>query len=187
MDRRQIPNCLLCCRLKELGNPSPTRIFVFNGDYVDRGSWGVELLALLCCLKCALPCCVYLLRGNHESSTCTKYYGYSQEIRAKYEKQQAKVGYSGVMFSLRSSCSPTFRDAHCWQEVYAASKKLFSVMPLAALIQRNTLVMHGGPCRGFQNTLYGCSISGTALGLHYVQDTSGVLDECLLDLSGSVR
>ncbi|GLC44111.1 hypothetical protein PLESTB_000927800 [Pleodorina starrii] len=104
--------------INELGYPSPTRIFVFNGDYVDRGSWGVELITLLCCLKCAAPKHVYLLRGNHESSTCTKYYGYSQEIRAKYEKQA--------------------------KDVYSASKKLFSVMPLAALIQKNTLVMHGG-------------------------------------------
>ncbi|GIL70676.1 hypothetical protein Vretifemale_1400 [Volvox reticuliferus] len=104
--------------LTQIGYPSPTRILVFNGDYVDRGSWGVELLALLCCLKCAAPKSVYLLRGNHESSSCTKWYGYSQEIRAKYEKQS--------------------------KDIYSASKKLFSVMPLAALIQRNTLVMHGG-------------------------------------------
>ncbi|EFJ50937.1 hypothetical protein VOLCADRAFT_103728 [Volvox carteri f. nagariensis] len=104
--------------LKEIGYPSPTRVLVFNGDYVDRGSWGVELLTLLCCLKCAAPNSVYLLRGNHESSSCTKWYGYSQEVRAKYDKQS--------------------------KEVYSASKKLFSVMPLAALVQRNTLVMHGG-------------------------------------------
>jgi hypothetical protein len=46
------------------------------GDFVDRGAWGVETLAVLLAWKIALPRHVYLLRGNHESSYCTKYYGF---------------------------------------------------------------------------------------------------------------
>jgi len=56
-------------RLLELaGCPSPERLFVWNGDYVDRGAWGVETLTLLLAWKVALPHCVTLLRGNHETS-----------------------------------------------------------------------------------------------------------------------
>jgi serine/threonine-protein phosphatase 5 len=38
-------------------------VFIFNGDYVDRGAWGVETLLLLAAWKWALPHNVYLLRG----------------------------------------------------------------------------------------------------------------------------
>ena len=34
---------------------------------------------------------VYLLRGNHESTTCTMFYGFKAELQAKYLKQ-FKVG-----------------------------------------------------------------------------------------------
>jgi hypothetical protein len=36
------------------------------GDFVDRGAWGVETLALLLAWKWLLPSNVYLIRGNHE-------------------------------------------------------------------------------------------------------------------------
>ncbi len=54
------------------GWPSEDQLFVWNGDFVDRGAWGVELLAVLAAWKLALPASVFLLRGNHESITCTK-------------------------------------------------------------------------------------------------------------------
>ena len=54
------------------------------GDFVDRGSWGTELLAVLAAWKLALPSAVLLLRGNHESTTCTKMYGFHAELRGKY-------------------------------------------------------------------------------------------------------
>jgi hypothetical protein len=45
------------------------------GDFVDRGSWGLETLILLLVYKWLFPNNVYLIRGNHESSYCTSYYG----------------------------------------------------------------------------------------------------------------
>ncbi len=45
------------------------------GDFVDRGSWGVETLMLLVVYKWLYPNNVFLIRGNHETSYCTSVYG----------------------------------------------------------------------------------------------------------------
>eukprot|EP00878_Enallax_costatus_P027894 GHUV01030082.1.p1 GENE.GHUV01030082.1~~GHUV01030082.1.p1 ORF type:complete len:219 (+),score=48.89 GHUV01030082.1:270-926(+) len=75
------------CKLWELyGHPSSERIYIFNGDYVDRGAWGVETLTLMLAWKWLLPKNVYLIRGNHETSYCTKVYGFGGELKAKYGK-----------------------------------------------------------------------------------------------------
>lgn len=37
--------------LKDAGYPGEDRIFVFNGDYVDRGAWGLETFLLLLAWK----------------------------------------------------------------------------------------------------------------------------------------
>ena len=54
------------------------------GDFVDRGAWGLETLAVLAAWKLAAPGAVTLLRGNHESATCTAMYGFRAELVAKY-------------------------------------------------------------------------------------------------------
>jgi serine/threonine-protein phosphatase 5 len=109
----------VCRMLEVVGSPSPTNLLVFNGDFVDRGAWGLETLVLLTAWKLTLPAAVHLLRGNHESATCTLMYGFKGELVAKYGK----------------------RD---WRPVYAACKRLFSSLPLAARIAEATLVLHGG-------------------------------------------
>lgn len=60
------------------------------GDFVDRGAWGVEILAMLMAYKWMLPRNVFLLRGNHESNIITQVYGFAAELKAKYGKS-AKV------------------------------------------------------------------------------------------------
>ena len=109
----------VCHLLEKNGNPSKDRIYVFNGDFVDRGAWGIETLILLCCWKLALPSHFYMLRGNHETATCALMYGFKGEITAKYGKKE-------------------------WRPVFAACKKLFAALPLAARIASHTLVLHGG-------------------------------------------
>eukprot|EP00210_Caulerpa_lentillifera_P006344 g6060.t1 len=101
------------------GVPSNQSTFILNGDFVDRGAWGLETLILFLCWKLILPQSVYLLRGNHESQSLTELYGYKTEVQAKYDKVKSK-------------------------SIYSISKKLFAVLPLAAVIQQNTLVLHGG-------------------------------------------
>jgi len=66
------------------GLPAPDNVYVFAGDYVDRGNWGVEVLLALFALKAWRPASVHLLRGNHETSGCVARYGFGVEAARKY-------------------------------------------------------------------------------------------------------
>jgi len=57
---------------------------VFNGDFVDRGRHGVEVLYTLLRLKLANWNCVFLLRGNHEGYDVSSEYGFAEEVGSKY-------------------------------------------------------------------------------------------------------
>nr|XP_025696385.1 serine/threonine-protein phosphatase 7 isoform X2 [Arachis hypogaea] len=104
--------------LKDAGYPSDDRIFVFNGDYVDRGAWGLETFVLLLAWKVFMPHNVYLLRGNHESKYCTSVYGYEKEVMAKY-------GDKG-------------------KHVYRKCLGCFEGLPLASIVAGCVFTAHGG-------------------------------------------
>ena len=78
------------------GCPSEGQYFIFNGDFVDRGAWGIETLLLLLAWKLALPHRAFLLRGNHECTTCTIMYGFQKELVAKYGKSHWRVSGAAV-------------------------------------------------------------------------------------------
>lgn len=59
--------------------------YLFLGDYVDRGIFGVEVLISLFCLKINCPNQVFMLRGNHETRTMSSSYGFMQECLEKYD------------------------------------------------------------------------------------------------------
>ncbi|CAM0147085.1 unnamed protein product [Urochloa decumbens] len=108
--------------LRDAGFPSEERVFVFNGDYVDRGAWGLETLLLLLAWKVLHPNCVFLLRGNHESKYCTSVYGFEQEVMTKYKDQGPPV--------------------------YRKFLRCFEDLPLATIIAGCVYTAHGGIFRG---------------------------------------
>ncbi|GMH24526.1 hypothetical protein Nepgr_026369 [Nepenthes gracilis] len=112
--------------LRDAGFPSENRFFVFNGDYVDRGAWGLETFLLLLAWKIFLPCRVYLLRGNHESKYCTSVYGFEKEVMTKF-------GDHG-------------------KHVYRKCLGCFEGLPLASIIARHVYTAHGGLFRSVAAT-----------------------------------
>ncbi|KAL1923412.1 uncharacterized protein VTP21DRAFT_8392 [Calcarisporiella thermophila] len=97
------------------GRPSPTNMYLFNGDFVDRGSFSVEIALTLFAYKCLYPESVFIARGNHESDDMNKVYGFEGEVKAKF---------SDTMYKLFT--------------------QTFTCLPLAHLISDKIFVVHGG-------------------------------------------
>ncbi|KAF7129136.1 hypothetical protein RHSIM_Rhsim10G0191000 [Rhododendron simsii] len=112
--------------LRDAGFMADNRVFVFNGDYVDRGAWGLETFLLLLAWKVSMPHKVYLLRGNHESKYCTSVYGFEKEVLTKY-------GDKG-------------------KHVYRKCLGCFEGLPLASIIAGRVYTAHGGLFRSVATT-----------------------------------
>ena len=98
----------------EHGRP-PQERFLFLGDYVDRGKFGVECLTTLLWFKMNYPDKIYLLRGNHETPALCHQYGFFDECKRRY--------------------SP---------KLFKAFTTVFSVLPPVARVAERALCMHGG-------------------------------------------
>ncbi|XP_061989987.1 serine/threonine-protein phosphatase 7-like, partial [Rosa rugosa] len=118
--------------LKDGGYPSENRVFVFNGDYVDRGAWGLKTFLILLAWKVLMPKSVYLLRGNHESKYCTSVYGFEKEVLVKYRDDDGKdkVG----------------------KHVYRKCLGCFEGLPIASIINGHVYTAHGGLFRSIAVT-----------------------------------
>ena len=101
--------------LDKTGLPTPGRKLVFNGDFVDRGSFSCEVVILLFAMKVVYPDFVFMNRGNHETSNMNRVYGFMGEAKAKYGD---------------TSCD-LFREVFNW-------------LPLAHVIGKKVFVTHGG-------------------------------------------
>jgi len=94
-------------------------LFVFLGDYVDRGNNSLEIIVDLLELKRADPSKFILLRGNHETKEINEYYGFLWELQRKI---------------------PT--NYHI---LYEKFNEVFSQMPIAVTINDNQIIgIHGG-------------------------------------------
>ncbi|KAL0215693.1 hypothetical protein P9112_007877 [Eukaryota sp. TZLM1-RC] len=97
------------------GEPPDTN-FLFLGDFVDRGPHGVELICLLLCYKLLHPQRIVLLRGNHETRTVTRTYGFYTECLSKFGK-------------------PT---------VWNSLMSVFDALPPSAVVANTMFAVHGG-------------------------------------------
>eukprot|EP00287_Rhodomonas_sp_CCMP768_P005404 CAMPEP_0196724084 /NCGR_PEP_ID=MMETSP1091-20130531/6096_1 /TAXON_ID=302021 /ORGANISM="Rhodomonas sp., Strain CCMP768" /LENGTH=498 /DNA_ID=CAMNT_0042066179 /DNA_START=60 /DNA_END=1556 /DNA_ORIENTATION=- len=104
------------CNIFELnGRPSPSNPYLFNGDFVDRGSFSIETVMTLLTYKVLYPEHMHLNRGNHESVNMNKMYGFEGEVISKLGKEIV----------------PLFTDIFQW-------------LPLAHVVGGKVLVLHGG-------------------------------------------
>jgi serine/threonine-protein phosphatase PP1 catalytic subunit len=71
-------------RIFEFCGYPPEKNYLFLGDYVDRGNQNIETICLLLAFKIKFPFNFFLLRGNHESATINRIYGFYDECKQRY-------------------------------------------------------------------------------------------------------
>ena len=97
------------------GYPSKNNPYLFNGDFVDRGSFSVEVILTMLLFKLSDPDCIHLHRGNHETHNMNKIYGFEGEVKAKYD-----------------------------DKIFDLFLEVFSHFPLASVVGGKVFVTHGG-------------------------------------------
>jgi len=103
--------------LKTQGLPTKDKWFLFNGDFVDRGKNACEVTIILFVLKLLFGDWVFLNRGNHEADDINARDGFMDECTSKY---------STAMYKAYNQC--------------------FAALPLVHIINKKTMVVHGGLC-----------------------------------------
>mmetsp|Transcript_19316 Transcript_19316/g.29328 ORF Transcript_19316/g.29328 Transcript_19316/m.29328 type:complete len:768 (+) Transcript_19316:86-2389(+) len=103
-----------------IGFPSYERPFIFNGDLIDRGPSSLEILLIVAAFAIAEPYSVYVNRGNHEDFGVCGVYTFAHELETKYPKSE---------------------ENQCLHEVI---EQIFAYLPIACVIDRNILIIHGG-------------------------------------------
>ncbi|CAI9768594.1 unnamed protein product [Fraxinus pennsylvanica] len=93
--------------------------YLFLGDYVDRGQHSLETITLLLALKVEHPLQVHLIRGNHEAADINALFGFRIECIERMGERD------GIW---------------TWHRI----NRLFNWLPLAALIEKKIICMHGG-------------------------------------------
>ena len=67
----------------DTGGPLETTKYIFLGDYVDRGSFSIEVLGLILAIKIRFKGTVFMLRGNHECRQLTSFFNFRTECTHK--------------------------------------------------------------------------------------------------------
>jgi len=97
------------------GFPSPSHVYIFNGDFTDKGEFSLQTLIALLVYKLHCPECIHFTRGNHESR--------------KYLKRK-----------LHKQIMAYYND----ETIFTMVLKVAYEIPVGIILDGRTLVMHAG-------------------------------------------
>lgn len=93
--------------------------YLFLGDFVDRGEYGLECILYLFSCKLLSPEKFWLLRGNHELRSIQAVFTFQRECLDKFGKNLGST-------------------------IWDAINRVFDVMPICAVIDESIFCAHGG-------------------------------------------
>jgi serine/threonine-protein phosphatase 5 len=105
------------------GYPSRDNVLVFNGDFVDRGRYGMEIVLSLLAMRLADPEALYMNRGNHETVDMNEQYNFYTDIKSTYKRWEKTKTINSII---------------------QLFKRTFIALPVATLVNEKVFVVHGG-------------------------------------------
>ncbi|KAH3762412.1 Serine/threonine-protein phosphatase 5 [Pelomyxa schiedti] len=114
----------LSSTVESAGEPAENNKYLFNGDFVDRGAFGLDVLFTLCQMFALHPGHVFLNRGNHECTIISFTYGHYKSLRKIFGDTLART-------------------------IFLKCCSLYKLLPLASIItfpacSKRVFVVHGG-------------------------------------------